>query len=213
MSEDTFSQPQPQPSFLPRHPDRDARRPPAASPRLSRRGLLVVALAALGHASAHAAEFREITWDDLVPKDWDPMASLKDMAPGAGGNAPGALSDSDPRTAKLYERLRDVWDNAPTVAAMAGKAVKLPGYVVPLDQAQDGMREFLLVPYFGACIHTPPPPANQIVRVQSQQAVKGLRTMSAVWVSGRLGMERAPSEMGVSGYTMVASQVVPYRGK
>ena len=34
--------------------------------------------------------------------------------------------------------------------------------------------------------------------------------MDAVWVSGRLGLERAKSEMGASGYSLVASRVVKY---
>ena len=95
---------------------------------------------------------------------------------------------------------------------MAGKSVRLPGYLVPLDDARDGIREFLLVPYFGACIHTPPPPANQIVHVRSQNPIKGMRSMDAVWVSGTLDLERSPPAMGDSAYTMTATRVVPYKG-
>ena len=82
-----------------------------------------------------------------------------------------------------------------------------------LDQAKDGLREFLLVPYFGACIHTPPPPANQIVHVRSQTPVKGLRSMDAVWVSGTLQIDSTKTDMGVSGYAMIAHQVQAYKGK
>jgi hypothetical protein len=170
----------------------------------TRRTLLVLSAALLVRGPVNAATFTDISWDDLAPADWNPMSSLKGI---------GSYPDSDPRTQKLYERMREIWDNAPTVLAMAGKSVRLPGYLVPLDEARDGIREFLLVPYFGGCIHTPPPPANQIVHVRSQNAIKGLRTMDAVWVSGILGLERASTDMGVSGYTMTASQVLPYKGK
>jgi len=170
--------------------------------RPTRRALLALAIMALAHGTARAAKFREISWDDLVPADWNPMGSLKGM---------GDYPDSDPRTQKLYDRLRELWDAAPTVAALAGQSVKLAGYLVPLDEAKDGMRAFLLVPYFGACIHTPPPPANQIVHVQSQTPFKGFRTMDAVWVSGTLDLDRAKTDMGVSGYTMKARHVTAYK--
>ena len=170
--------------------------------RPTRRFFLTLAISALAQGRATAADFREISWDDLVPADWNPMGSLKGM---------GEYPDSDPRTQKLYDRLRELWDTAPTVAALAGQSVKLAGYLVPLDEAKDGMRAFLLVPYFGACIHTPPPPANQIVHVLSQTPIKGFRTMDAVWVSGTLDLDRSKTDMGVSGYTMTARRVTAYK--
>jgi len=174
------------------------------SPHATRRTFLTLAGALLARGQVQAAEFREISWDDLVPAGWDPMTSLKGM-----GNYP----DTDPRAQELYNRMRKLWDAAPTVASMAGQSVRLPGYLVPLDATKDGLREFLLVPYAGACIHTPPPPANQIVHVRTQAPIKGFRTMDAVWVSGTIGLERSKTDMGSSGYTMIAKQVVIYMGK
>jgi hypothetical protein len=101
----------------------------------------------------------------------------------------------------MLDEMRAVWDNAPVNVALDGKAGKLSGFVVPLDATQDGIREFLLVPYFGACIHTPPPPANQIVHVIAPAPVKGLHAMDTVYVSGTLKAARYNSaDMGVSGY-------------
>lgn len=174
---------------------------------LARRRLLLTIACFATMPIASAAEPREISWDDLVPADWDPSKSFKDLQDLA------ALPDSDRRVQKLYDRMREVWDNAPTVRSMAGKTVKLPGYLVPLDQDKEGLREFLLVPYFGACIHTPPPPANQIIHVRSARPIKGLRTMDAVWASGTLGLERNNSELGISGYSMAAERVVKYKIK
>jgi hypothetical protein len=52
-----------------------------------------------------------------------------------------------------------------------GQNIRLPGYIVPLEVSEEGRTtEFLLVPYFGACIHVPPPPSNQIVHVKSESA-------------------------------------------
>jgi hypothetical protein len=106
--------------------------------------------------------------------------------------------------------MREAWDNAPTNPALVGQAVRLPGFVVPLEDTKDGLKEFLLVPYFGACIHSPPPPANQIVHVLPRTPVKGFRSMDTVWVSGPLATVRTDSYMGASGYRIEATEVVRY---
>jgi hypothetical protein len=155
---------------------------------------------------AQAADYPELQWEQLVPQDWNPADSFRDLQHLAG------LPDSDDRVQELYDRMRKVWDEAPTVPQLEGKPVKIPGFIVPLERNANGLREFLLVPYFGACIHTPPPPANQIIHVRSKTPLKGFETMSAVWVSGTLGLERKGSDMGVSGYSLQAARVVKYTG-
>jgi uncharacterized protein len=157
-------------------------------------------------AAPTSGVFRKITWDDLMPKDWDPLKEFK-------GLNMSALSDSDPRANAMLKRLREVWDNAPTNAAMDGATVRIPGYLVPLEESKAGMTEFLLVPYFGACIHSPPPPSNQIIHVLPKAPAKGLRSMDAVWISGTLRTVRADTSMGVSSYRMDAVLVVPYSQK
>ena len=107
-----------------------------------------------------AGGYAELRWDALVPKGWDPMQGLKDK-----GMNPANLMDGDPKAMAMMQELRDSWDKAPTEGSLDGNRIKLPGYIVPLDEVKAGLKEFLLVPYFGACIHTPPPPANQIVWV------------------------------------------------
>lgn len=160
-----------------------------------------------GKASVAAGptSHRTIDWEELTPKGWDPMKDLRDLK---AGGAP--MSDADPRAEAMLKRLREAWANAPTNNALDGAAVRLPGYLVPLEDTPAGMKEFLLVPYFGACIHTPPPPANQIVHVFSQTPARGLRSMDAVWVSGTLKLSRTDTGMGVSGYRMDAVRVAPY---
>lgn len=150
-------------------------------------------------SSSRPATFREMSWDDLVPEGWDPLRELRATNPG--------LLDDSPRS---MQAMRDVWDRAPTIPALDGEAVKLPGYVVPLEEADGGLKEFLLVPYFGACIHSPPPPANQIVHVVAARPAMGVRTMDVVWVSGTLRSRRHDSGMGVSGYGMEVVSITPY---
>ncbi|WP_431263062.1 DUF3299 domain-containing protein [Roseateles chitinivorans] len=162
--------------------------------------------AAAQAASAPASAYRDLTWIQLVPPGWDPMKRFRDVGI-------GRLSDNSPRTAALMADLRDELDNAPLVDALQDTPVRLPGYVVPLQTDRDGVREFLLVPYFGACIHMPPPPANQIILVKLAQPAKQLRSMDTVWASGVMRLDRQPSDMGVSGYRLDAAVVEPYRNK
>lgn len=154
-------------------------------------------------ASPRPSSYREIKWEDLVPPNWDPMKEFQGM------NF-GILSDADPRAVALLKKMREVWDAAPVNNRMHEVAVRLPGYVVPLEENKAGMTEFLLVPYYGACIHTPPPPANQIIHVAPTSPARNLKSMDTVWVSGILRTLRTDSYMGVSGYRLEAFVVEPY---
>jgi uncharacterized protein len=150
--------------------------------------------------SASQAAIGELDWQTLVPKGWDPLQRYRNLPL-------ASLDDGSPKAMELARQMRETWDNAPTNHALNGAQVRIAGYVVPLDAQKGEMREFLLVPYFGACIHTPPPPANQIIHVTVTQPVKDLRTMDAVTVSGTMQTARNDSQMGTSGYAMTATQV------
>jgi uncharacterized protein len=113
---------------------------------------------AAAQPDAGTAAAPELKWEELIPKSWDPTKRYRNISL-------EALRDNDPRAIQMLDEMRAVWDNAPVNVDLDGKPGKLAGFVVPLDNTQEGIREFLLVPYFGACIHTPPPPANQIVHV------------------------------------------------
>ena len=84
---------------------------------------------------------REIKWQGLVPKDWNPKQYLPDRRL-------SFLSDMDPDAELAFVEMRRAWDNAPTVIGLDGVNVKLAGYLVPLEETRDGIKEFLLVPYF-----------------------------------------------------------------
>lgn len=176
-----------------------------------RAGLLLMSLCALpaAHADRKAATApRTMTWEELVPKGWDPLEGLRDMMKEGGGLS--LLSDGDPRAMALMRELRARWDAAPVRAELDGTRVKLPGYVVPLQQQGGQVSELLLVPYFGACIHTPPPPANQIVHAALDKPLP-LRSMDVVWATGTLRTRRHDGGMGTSGYALEGLSVEPYK--
>jgi hypothetical protein len=93
------------------------------------------------------------------------------------------------------------------VAALDGKRVRIGGYVVPLDFDATRVKEFLLVPFVGACIHVPPPPANQIVYVKSERGFDVSGAFEPVWVTGTLKVASAFTGLAEAGYSLDAETV------
>ena len=166
--------------------------------------VMSVLLAALLSLPLFAAEVRELTWSELIPEGALPAPSPMPMHD---------LSQlADQLAAEQAPPAAQQMPAAPVNKALDGQTVKLPGYLVPLNYDEDGQaNEFLLVPYFGACIHSPPPPSNQIIHVFPATPLNNVRAMDAVWVNGVLETARSDTGMGSAGYRMKADGVTPYR--
>lgn len=103
--------------------------------------------------------------------------------------------------------------------AIDGKMIRIPGYVLPLEFSGTKVTEFLLVPWVGACIHTPPPEPNQIVYVKPDKAFDIRRMFDAVWVTGRIAATGSKRSVEIVdgttdidvGYSLRASLVEPYQ--
>lgn len=157
------------------------------SKRVIRRGLAVTLLLS---GIAIADDARELTWDDLIPET-------------RATEQPGDYSFDDPFAMPVF----------PTgvVEELNGVLVKIPGFVVPLEVSTEGkVSEFLLVPYFGACIHYPPPPANQIVYITAEKPMDLESTWEPIWATGELRTEFRESDLAYSGYTMAAQAIEIY---
>ena len=146
----------------------------------------------------------ELEWEALIPEEWQPDKIM------ARYNT-DELADDDPRAQELLDELQALWEKAPVVQDLDGERVKLPGFVVPLDTDGRKTGEFLLVPYYGACIHVPPPPANQTVYVQTEkgQEYPG-ELFDTVWVTGTLKVESSSSDLAEAGYRLEATRIDPY---
>ena len=155
-----------------------------------------------------ATDVRTLEWDELMPADFEPEAIFKDVDI-------ASLADDSPRAQELMTQLRKLWDEAPIVEALDGLRVRLPGFAVPLEMNGEAVSQFLLVPFYGACIHVPPPPANQTVLVKAATGVNIYirQAFDTVWVTGRLAAHRANTELAKAGYTLTATEVSPYDGK
>lgn len=164
-------------------------------------------------AAGASAPYRKLNWDELMPADWDPMKALK-------GLDLSKMQDSDPRAMEALEKVRAAWNDAPIVPELNGARVEIPGFVVPLDVDAGRVKEFLLVPYFGACIHVPPPPSNQVLHVlvpktltkEQQAALKNAVLMyGTISVSGTLETVSINTAMGFSSYRIKANSIDPYK--
>ncbi|MDR0356560.1 MAG: DUF3299 domain-containing protein [Deltaproteobacteria bacterium] len=145
-----------------------------------------------------------LIWEELMPEGWDPAAIFEEL------NI-NDMADDDPRVEEVIERFLKKWAESPVNPAIDGKRFKIPGFVVPLDFEKDKIDEFFLVPFFGACIHVPPPPPNQIIMVRLPKAMEGLAAMEVVWVYGQLDVEKVSTDMGSSGYSLAADEVEFYK--
>ena len=109
-------------------------------------------------------------------------------------------------------------NNSKLVETLDGKNVRIPGYVLPTEFSGSKVVEFLLVPYVGACVHTPPPPANQMVHVKVDGGFNSEGLFAPVWVTGQINTAMSTQSVSFNdgaldveaGYRIEANDVVPY---
>jgi len=159
---------------------------------MNRRTALMMLSACAAPRLAGAAAPRQITWDDLIP----PGVPYSQII-GEG----------------TIDLLNDTWDpvydeNAVKLnEALDGAYIRMPGYIIPFDISAEGVTRFMLVPYMGACIHTPPPPANQLVMVNTARPWPGDQLWDAVWVTGTLSTRLQATDLGQTGYAIEADEM------
>ncbi len=96
--------------------------------------------------------------------------------------------------------------------SLEGAVVRLPGFIVPLEARQDGVvNEFLLVPYFGSCIHVPPPPPNQLVYVRMARRTTLQSIYDAYWITGKLRLQTKTTRLGSAAYELSAEKIETYQ--
>lgn len=89
--------------------------------------------------------------------------------------------------------------------------IRIAGFIVPLDIDNKGDAiEFFLVPYYGACIHVPPPAPNQMIDVHYPHGLRLDSLAAAYWINGRIKIGAVKSKLGASVYSMDATQIDRY---
>ena len=207
---------------------------------------LSIIIFTLLYLQALGEQVRQLSWKDLVPAHLlseDPLAKLTeeqknmvywvintlDNLPERGPETEENYKEIDKAIPELKKSGIDITElmakrkqlRTAIVEELNGQWVRIPGYLLPLEMTDTKVKEFLLVPYIGACIHVPPPPPNQIVHVKIvQKEGYRIKTMyEPVWVSGEISVKSMVKDLylvdgsaGVDiGYSMQANRIEPYK--
>jgi hypothetical protein len=158
----------------------------------------------------------EVSWAKLMPPAPPAVPSVKTKSflagatpwAGAGGSEPPPPPTIDDKRWLSEKRLQPGAGAAPAVVTeLDGKRVRIGGYVVPLDFEATNVKEFLLVPFVGACIHVPPPPPNQIVYVKSAKGFDVQGSFDPVYVTGTIKTAAQYTGLAETGYSIEAEKV------
>lgn len=124
-----------------------------------------------------------ISWRDLVPPLSESMLLGEDDVP-------------------LGERVRVDLNN---------KVVRIPGFIVPVDfEERQVVTRFLLVPYFGACIHEPAPPPNQTIYAEFEPGYTLESLWDPFWIEGTLFTSTVEEDLATASYTLRAKKIEPF---
>lgn len=157
---------------------------------------------------AATKDYRDVLWDDLLPEDFQPEKILARYQQEIQDAPEGSVEER-----VLFDKVMTEFNNAGANDELNGVKVRIPGYVAPLDTNGDMVGDFLLVPYYGSCIHSPPPPAHQTVMINPQagKSINLRDTYRPVWVIGELTVENIETDLAPASYQIRNAVVKPYR--
>ena len=156
-----------------------------------------------------APEGVSLAWSLLLPEEARAAYDALDAAAlingeGAGANAePATEPGPDPELLLIAETSTD--------ATLDGQILSISGFMVPLDNDRRTTRQFLLVPYQGACIHTPAPPPNQVISVYSDKDARRFHNWQPVTITGRMSVARDSTALAEAGYVMALEGIEAFR--
>lgn len=164
---------------------------------------------------AKDAPYRLIEWIDLMPaSDLEALLNPPEILSMIEDGSQMDSMDNE-ETKKLLKSEEEKYFAALTstkvVQEFDGKKIRLPGFIVPLDFTDDQLiTSFFFVPYFGACLHMPPPPPNQILYARFKQGLQIETLDTAFWIEGTLNIEKNENSLGMSAYAMNVDQAFVY---
>jgi hypothetical protein len=161
-----------------------------------RRMLAILSAVALAPRGARAEEITDLGWSDLLPEG---EVALPPLLQDFIEHSPDTVAAGQPPSSGV----RTDWN---------GRTVRMNGFVVPIEYDGTGVSAFILVPYVGACVHVPPPPANQLVFVTTEEPFETKGLFAAVTVTGMFGTAAVSTQLAQIGYALSADRIEPYRG-
>ncbi|QFU09075.1 hypothetical protein PARPLA_01790 [Rhodobacteraceae bacterium THAF1] len=163
---------------------------------LNRRAI-IAGLATVVALPARSEEIVDLDWKDLLPKD-AAASAIPNTLRGVLPHDEADLAAQQPMSAGV----RTDWN---------GQTVRMNGFIVPVDYSGTGVTAFILVPYVGACVHVPPPPANQLVFVTTSRPWESDGLFEPVTVTGMFGTASTSTQLADIGYALSADRIQNYR--
>ena len=161
-----------------------------------------------------AVVYETVEWTELMPKEdldalMNPPSYINDIEDGSLEDqiASQLISAQTQNKNKTQNQIEDRYQQAlastKIIESMNDKAIRIAGFIVPLEYDDEQVvTEFFLVPFFGACIHVPPPPPNQIIYVKYPKGIKLEVLYDPFWISGVLKTSLVSNDMATAAYTL-----------
>ena len=170
-------------------------------------GFMTVLFTFIFSISSAAKTYQLVEWPELIPKEdldilLNPPDSIFEIEDGSKQDsleATDQLENVDEAAEKYFAALKSL----KVVPSFHNKSVKIPGFVVPLEADEDNkVTEFFIVPYFGACLHMPPPPPNQIIFAKVKEGFELESLHYPFWFEGNLLVSTNEHALGSSAYQL-----------
>ena len=154
----------------------------------------------------NSKSFKTVEWLDLMPKKnldalLNPPDYIHQMEEGASEDE--ILTELRNMPKEISDPYQQALVSTEVIKEMDGKRIRIPGFIVPLEFGENKkVTQFFLVPYFGACIHVPPPPPNQIIFVTSKKGLAIKELYDPLWISGIISTSRIENDVALAAYKM-----------
>ena len=166
--------------------------------------------------------YTTIEWTDLLPEEdlealSNPPDYLNEIDDGSLADAIDGQIKANPTTPNndqtdpKADRYQQALVSKAIKSEFNNRAIRIPGFIVPLEFDDTlTMTTFFLVPFFGACIHVPPPPPNQIIYAEYEPGIRLEELYDAFWIEGTLTTTLIENEMATAAYSMTVTRITPY---
>jgi hypothetical protein len=169
-----------------------------------------------GDQGAQSSQHMTIQWTDLLPQDEidilaNPPSYISDIEDGSPEDQIGSQANNS-IVLEMEDRYQQALISTRIKPEMDGRAVRIPGFIVPLEfDGEQTITEFFLVPYFGACLHMPPPAPNQIIHVRYEKGLELEALYYPFWISGVLTASLIENDMATAAYAIEMDSYEAYQ--
>lgn len=160
-------------------------------------------------------KYRTIEWTDLMPKDdLEAILNQPDYIDEIVDGSPEDQLSSRVKSAIAMasdSRYQQALESTRVIEEFNNQPVRIAGFIVPLEfDGEQTITQFFFVPYFGACIHLPPPPPNQLIYVSYPQGLKLDALYDPFWITGVIKTSLVENDTATSAYSIVVNSISPY---